>query len=316
MEALGYLGVFILSLGVLVKSSDWFVESAEEIGLSFGISPFIVGVTIVAFGTSLPELASSVAAVLAEESEIVIGNVVGSNIANFCLVLGLVAVISKNIIIEKRVMEIDVPILFASAFMLWFMVSDLQIVWWEGLFMLVGLVVFLFNSFKPSEPETEDENAEKAESVRVKTYVMLLVGGVLVWLSAVTVVHSIQFLSEYAGISPEIIAVTLVAIGTSLPEVVVSIAAARRGNAGIAVGNVLGSNIFNTFAVISIPSFITPLVIPADIVAFSLPFMLMITGLFAVICVTSKVSRWEGYFFLLLYAYFMCELVADILAKG
>lgn len=302
----------MVSLAVLVKSSDWFVEAAEKIGLSFGISPFIVGVTIVAFGTSLPELASSIAAVLAEESVIVIGNVVGSNIANFCLVLGLVAVISKNIDIEKRVMEIDVPILFASAFLLWFIARDAQIVWWEGLIMLGGLIVFLFNSFKPSAPDALDEGAEKPAGVRPLTYLKLLAGGVLVWLSAVTVVNAIQFLSAYAGISPDIIAVTLVAVGTSLPEVVVSIAAARRGNAGMAVGNVLGSNIFNTLAVIGIPALINPLLIPATALEFSLPFMLVITALFAVICVTSKISRWEGWFFLLLYLYFMCEMVASV----
>lgn len=317
MEVLGYLALFIGSLAVLVKASDWLVDSAEEIGLSFGLSPLVVGVTIVAFGTSLPELAASIAAVLADESEIVIGNVVGSNIANFCLVLGLVAVISKSLRMEFRVTDVDVPILFISAVMLWFMARDLRIDWWEGIILFGGLIAFLISSFQPEEPEDEEveEGKEEVEKIaaRPRTYVMLIVGAVLVWLSAVSTIQSIQFLSTYAGIAPEVIAVTFVAIGTSLPEVVVSITAARKGSAGMAVGNVLGSNIFNTFGVMSIPSFIGALTIPADIMNFGLPFMLGVTMLFVVLCLSKIISRWEGVFFLLLYVYFMADTLAGVL---
>ena len=314
MEVLGYIALFIVSIGILVKASDWFVDAAEEIGLSFGISPFIIGVTIVAFGTSLPELAASIAAVLAGDTEIVIGNVVGSNVANICLVLGIVAVLSKSIRMDTRVIDLDVPILFASTFLLYFVLQDQKVVWWEGIFLLIGLVIFLANSFGPTET-TGDKGKDEDTSVRPQTYGMLLVGGVLVWLSATMVISAIQFLSEYAGISSEIIAVTFVAIGTSLPEIVVSITAARKGNAAMAIGNVLGSNIFNTFAVMGIPALISTLVIPDSIMSFSLPFMIVITLLFTVITITSKITRWEGYIFLLLYAYFMTQLVVDTMQK-
>jgi cation:H+ antiporter len=316
LEVLGYIALFIFSIGILVKASDWFVDSAEEIGLSFGISPFIIGVTIVAFGTSLPELAASIAAVLAGDTEIVIGNVVGSNVANICLVLGLVAVLSKSVRMDTRVIDLDVPILFASTFLLYFVLQDQKVVWWEGIFLLIGLVIFLANSFGPTESTgNPDEDEDKNTAVRPQTYGMLLLGGVLVWLSATMVIQAIQFLSEYAGISSEIIAVTFVAIGTSLPEVVVSITAARKGNAAMAIGNVLGSNIFNTFAVMGIPALISTLVIPDSIMSFSMPFMIVITLLFTVITITSKITRWEGYIFLLLYAYFMTQLVVDTMQK-
>lgn len=316
MEVLGYVALFIVSIGILVKSSDWFVDSAEEIGLSFGISPFIIGVTIVAFGTSLPELAASVAAVLAGDTEIVIGNVVGSNVANICLVLGIVAVLSKSIKMDTRIIDLDMPILFASTFLLYFIISDQKVVWWEGIFLLIGLVIFLANSFEPTESTgNSDEKTEENTAVRPQTYGMLLVGGVLVWLSATMVISAIQFLSEYAGIPSEIIAVTFVAIGTSLPEIVVSVTAARKGNAAMAIGNVLGSNIFNTFAVMGIPALIGTLTIPDTIMSFSMPFMVVITLLFTVITITSKITRWEGYIFILLYAYFMTQLVVDTIAK-
>lgn len=316
MEVLGYIALFIVSIGILVKSSDWFVDSAEEIGLSFGISPFIIGVTIVAFGTSLPELAASVAAVLAGNTEIVIGNVVGSNVANICLVLGIVAVLSKSIKMDTRIIDLDMPILFASTFLLYFVVSDQKVVWWEGIFLLIGLVIFLANSFGPTEPSGAlDEEKEDKTTVKPRTYAMLVVGGIFVWLSATMVITAIQFLSEYAGISSEIIAVTFVAIGTSLPEIVVSITAARKGNAAMAIGNVLGSNIFNTFAVMGIPALISTLVIPDTIMSFGMPFMIVVTLLFTVITITSKITRWEGYIFLLLYAYFMTQLVVDTMEK-
>lgn len=288
------------------------MDAAEEIGLSFGLSPLIIGVTIVAFGTSLPELAASIAGVLSGQSEIVIGSVVGSNVANICLVLGLVAVISKSIKMDFRVIDVDIPILFASAFFLWFVCRDNVVVWWEGIFMLLGLVLFLVNSFGSSEDETK-EVSEKIKA-SPKAYTFLVIGGVLVWLSATFVVTAIQFLSAYAGVSPGIIAVTFVAIGTSLPEIVVSIAAARKGNPGIAIGNVIGSNIFNTFAVMGIPALISPLEISANVTEFTLPFMLVITTIFTIICVSSIISRWEGILFLVFYAYFMTELVVQTLA--
>ena len=119
-----YFGLFAASLFVLLKASDYFVEAAENIGLSLGIPPFIIGVTIVAFGTSLPELASSIQAVMDGASEIVIGNVVGSNIANIALVLGLVGIFGKEIRVKGNIMDIDIPLLVISAFFLWFVVRD------------------------------------------------------------------------------------------------------------------------------------------------------------------------------------------------
>ena len=147
-EILPYAGLFILSLGVLLKASDWFIDSAEEIGLSLGISPYIIGVTIIAFGTSLPELATSVASVFADDSEIVIGNVVGSNITNIALVLGLVAIYVKNIELEGNIWKLDMPFLWFTAFLLWFVVRDQNVSYFEASLLLAGLIIFLAFSLK------------------------------------------------------------------------------------------------------------------------------------------------------------------------
>lgn len=309
MDIFLYIGMFIVSLAVLLKASDWFINSAEEIGLSFGVPPFLVGITIVAFGTSLPELATSIAAVYSQESEIVVSNVVGSNITNIALVLGLVVVVVKEINLENNIWHIDMPHLWGSAFLLWFVLRDFQVDLLESLLMIGGLVIFLIY--------TVQANPRQSESVRyraaLRTYIMLIVGGALVWLGADYTIYAIQELSVRAGIEPKIIALSAISFGTSLPEIIVSMNAARRGKTSIAVGNVIGSNVFNTYVVMSIPSFFGELVIPPDIAGFHLPLMIVMTILFGIMVTNRNIDRWEGAVLLLFYLLFLGELFKTVL---
>ncbi|MEL6803211.1 MAG: calcium/sodium antiporter, partial [Bacteroidota bacterium] len=258
MELFLQIGIFSISIAALLWSSDKFVSAAERIGLSWGISPFIIGVTIVAFGTSLPELATSIAAVIGGESDIVIGNIVGSNITNIALVLGLTAVAVRTIELEYNLWHIDVPFLMFSAFFLYFIVSDSQVSIFETVLCLSGITIFLAYSFKDQERTVQEDRPES----RWVDFLWLLVGGALVSFSSTFIIDSISQIASTLNIAPNIIALTAVALGTSLPEVAVSLNAARRGKAGIAVGNALGSNIFNTFIVIGIPRFFGQLEIP------------------------------------------------------
>lgn len=309
MSALALFGILVVSLAGLLKASDWFVGSAEKIGLSLGISPFIIGVTIVAFGTSLPELASSIAAVFDGESSIVIGNVLGSNITNITLILSLVAIVSGKIVFQKDVMNIDMPLLITSAALLCFVVYDQEVSIFDAVLLLVGLVIFLIYSFKGDE----EEKAERTEKVGIQVYGLLIVAGAMVYFGADYTIFAVTGLSKIAGIDPEIIALSLVALGTSLPELIVSITAARKGRNEIAVGNVLGSNIFNTYAVMGIPSFFGELEISDTALSFSLPFMVVITLLFAFMCLSKRISKWEGWMLLLLYVFFVGQLLKDVL---
>ncbi|MEL7423489.1 MAG: calcium/sodium antiporter [Bacteroidota bacterium] len=302
MDLLIYIGIFVASLATLLKASDWFVDSAEAIGLSLGISPFIIGVTIVAFGTSLPELATSIASVFAGESEIVIGNVVGSNITNIALVLGLTAVVVKNIEIENDLWLIDMTFLWASAFLLWFVLYDLQLIVFECILLLLGLALFLTYSFKSNRAAADTEDRPKAKA---RNYLLLLLGGVLVYFGADYTIYAITEISTILNIPSKLIALSAVAIGTSLPEVVVSLSAARRGKASIAIGNVLGSNVFNTFIVMGVPGLLGHLEIPADISTFYLPLMIVMTVLFGVMAFDRIITRWEGWILLLFYLLFM-----------
>lgn len=305
MDILIYLGIFIVSLATLLKASDWFVESAEAIGLSLGISPFIIGVTIVAFGTSLPELATSIASIYGGSSEIVIGNVVGSNITNIALVLGLTAFVVKKITLKDNIWNIDMPYLWGSAFMLWFVLQDLHLDTYECIVFLLGIVIFLIYSFKANE---EEETEEERPALESKHYLLLVTGGVLVWLGAHYTIYAIQNISQFIGVPEKLIALSAVALGTSLPEIAVSLTAAKRGNASIAVGNVLGSNVFNTFVVMGVSGLIGDLVIPPDMLSFYLPMMIAMTLLFGVMFINKRTSRWEGAMLLLFYLLFMGKI--------
>lgn len=307
MDVILYFGLFVISLAVLLKASDWFIDSAEKIGLSLGISPFIIGVTIIAFGTSLPELATSMASVFSGDSEIVVGNVVGSNITNIALVLGLVVVIVKQIDLEYNIWHIDMPYLWGSAFLLWFALRDFHFSLFEAILFLVGIVVFLGYSFKGDRDENEEVIRQK---VNWKSYAMLIIGGAFVALGADYTILAIKKLSFIAGIKPEIIALSAVALGTSLPEVIVSLSAAKKGKTSIAVGNVLGSNIFNTYVVMGIPALFGKITIPPNINDFYLPLMIAMTILFGIMANNKKITRWEGVVLLMFYCYFASELIS------
>ena len=309
MDILINIIIFVLSLTALLKGADFFVDSAQKIGLSFGISPFVIGATIVGFGTSLPELASSIAAVYAGASEMIAGNVIGSNVFNIAAALALVSIVSGNVKIEKNIMNNDVPMLVFSAMLMYFVLEDFSISIFEALILIVGVAIFLLYTLKDDEDKVSKEERPDAS---VKDYLILLAGGVLVYFGAVYIIDAVVFFAEKMNVSTHLIGLTIVAFGTSLPEIVVSFAAARQGNASMAVGNVLGSNIFNSFAVLGIPRLFGPIEINHEIMKFSLPFMLALTVLLGIISITRRITRWEGFLLLLAFAFYIVEVLKDI----
>lgn len=304
---LSSLGLFVISLGLLIKASDWFIASAERIGRYFGIPAFIIGVTIIAAGTSLPELASSLVAVFEGSSEFVAGNVIGSNITNIFLVLGISAVIAKRVDINYNLMNIDMPMLIGSSFLLYMLCKDGLFSLGDAIISLLGMLIFLSYTIK-SDFKEEEQEGDVVEKIGWKTWGLLLLSGVLIYFGAEYTIKSVSKLAELAGIGKDIIALSLVAFGTSVPELIVSAVAARKGNPEIAIGNILGSNIFNTFAVMGIPGLIGRLNITPDIISFSLPLMLIATALFMIMTMNRKVSNWEGWILILFYVYFVFGL--------
>ena len=337
-SVLSGVGLFVVSLAVLLKASDAFTSSMERIGLGLGVSPFVVGATVVAAGTSLPELASSVFAVLAGEPGIVAGNVVGSNVANVFLVLGTVSVVGGGIVVDREVMRVDLPLLSVSAVFLLIAAWDGVVVWYEGVLGLVGLVTYVeFSVSNPGRlrgpvqsvlgdqlaglssggsdpvdaaaPESADlgDAADRVE-VDGRTVVVAVASLAFVVLGANYLVEAILALAAVTSVGTEFVAITAVAVGTSLPEIAVSVAAIRQGSVDIAVGNVLGSNVFNAFAVMGVPSLLGPLSVPPSVREFALPVMVVATVLYLFIAQDREITRYDGVALLLLYAIFLVNL--------
>jgi len=304
--------IFVVSLFVLILAADYFTIAAEKIGVYFGIKPFIIGVTVVAIGTSLPELVSSVLATLKDSSEIVIGNVIGSNIANICLILGVASIITpRAMVVKYDLLSVDLPLFAGSAFFLAFTIKDLQFTSGEAFMCLVGLVIYLLYTVSTTQEfeEEDKEEKEKRDELRKKPiygqFLILIVSAFLIFLAANYTIDSITQIASSLKIGKEIIAVSAVAVGTSLPELVVTIKAARIGQPEMAVGNILGSNIFNSFAVMGIPGLMNQLVIPDSVLRDGIPVMLAVTILFFFTTQNNKVSKWEGWLFIVIYVWFI-----------
>lgn len=308
----------IVSLVVLVKSADYFIDSSEKIGLILGISPFFIGVTIVAFGTSLPELLTSVMAVLNNSSEIVMGNVIGSNIANILLVVGITVIAVKKIKIDRDIINLDLPLLVASTLGLIVMILwDKEINFFEGIISLCFFSIYIFYLYKSRRDTVVEEVKKHVEDVKEKIaptrlnitlLLTLVLSGLFLYLGARFTVTSVLNLSELIGIATSTIALSVIAIGTSLPELAVSIRAANNGNGDLAIGNIFGSNLFNGTLVVGVAAMFGNLKITDDVLFTAVPFLIIATSLYIFSGLSRKVYNYEGSMFILIYILFISKL--------
>ena len=246
------LQVFILLVGflLLVKGADWFVEGAAGIAKKLGIPQLIIGLTIVAMGTSMPEAAVSITAALQENAGITIGNIVGSNILNILIILGVTALIT-NVAIQKSTLYYEIPYMIAITIVLMiFGITGGEITFIEGIVFWLLFIVFLGYLFVMSKKGNSQEDEEVKDIPVWKCILFMLVGGVMVVKGSDFAVSGASAIARFFGMSERFIGLTIVAFGTSLPELVSSVTAAKKGNAGIAIGNIVGSNIFNILFVI------------------------------------------------------------------
>ncbi len=306
----GCIVVFIAALALLIKSADIFTGNAEKLGRMLGIPQFIVGVTIVSIGTSLPELATSLIAVFQGSNEFVVSNVLGSNIANILLVVGLVSLITKKIKVEWNLIRTDLPMLLGSAILLSFIASDGIINFVEAILLFVGCITYVIYTIQSHKKISKTVQKDKFQPI---VLLWLLISCIFIYFGAKFTIDSIIAATQLPlfislGIDTSIIALSAVAIGTSLPELTVSFAAARRNNFEVALGNVIGSNIFNSYLVTSIPAFIATLTVSPATINLGIPVMLGATILFIISAMDKEVSRFEGAIFLLFYAYFIGKL--------
>ena len=317
--------IFLFSLTLLIKSADWLVESAEKIGLAFRISPFIIGVTIVAIGTSLPELASSVAAVLKDKTEIVSANAVGSNIANILLIIGISAVLARSLSVKRSLIDLDAPLLASTTILFLFIAWDKKINFVEGLLLLFAFLIYLlYTVFQrreeteerqevlPSRIERREKEAQKLikdkESLNWKVFFFLILGVLGLAVGANYTIESMVQISKILHIPSSLIAITALAVGTSLPELIVSAKAALRKKYEMALGNVFGSNVFNLLLVVGIPSLIKNLNIDQQTFTIGIPMMVVATFLFVISGISKKIHIWEGAMYLIIYLFFVLKL--------
>jgi cation:H+ antiporter len=303
-----WIALFVISLFVLIKASGLFTSSAEKIGMFFGIPHFIVGVTVVSIGTSLPELVSSIVAVYQNSSEIVVGNVVGSNITNIFLVLGVVSIVGKKLEIDYELIHVDLPLFVGSAFLLAVTVWDGVFTTVEAVLSIAGFILYTLYLLNVEKMHDPSDTENKSRGLEPKTLIVLVLSSFFIFIGAKYTVESIIKISAILGIGKEIIAASAVALGTSLPELMVSATAAKAGNPELAIGNVLGSNIFNAFAVMGVSAMFGTLIIPTGIIAFAMPLMLMATLLYVFITQDKQITQWEGGLLVIFYILFIGKL--------
>ena len=299
----------LIGLIVLVIGGDFLVKSAVSITNKLNVSPLLIGVTVVSFGTSFPELLVSLQAAIDGNSGIAIGNVIGSNIANIGLVLGVTAVISPMLIKGKSYLSSWLFMLLSALLFIWFSI-DLVISLLEGLSLVFLLIVFILFSIRFNKTEVEAIESDTISSSFPLIVLYFILGSAGLYFGSELLVENAVIIAKEWGVSELVIGVTIIALGTSLPELVTSCLAAVKGHNNISIGNLIGSNIFNVFAVIGITSSCRSINVDESVLYFDFPVMLGITLFLGCILFVSKINRLTG--FALLLAYFTYILVSIV----
>ena len=307
MDILVQILLLVLGFVMLIKGADWFVEGAAGIATKFGIPQLVIGLTIVAMGTSAPEAAVSITAALKGNADITMGNVVGSNILNILIILGVTAVIT-SVSIQMSTLKYEIPfVIVITLALIGLGLNGNSISRIDGIILWVLFIVYLVYLFNLAKKGTTEEKEE--ERSVIKLLVLGIVGmAIVVWGSDITV-DSATELARIFGLSERVIGLTIVALGTSLPELVTSVTAARKGNADIAIGNIVGSNIFNILFVIGTSALITPVVFET---AFWIDTLIAaLAGVLLLISVikTKKLTRVWGIIMLACYGGYLVYLL-------
>jgi cation:H+ antiporter len=284
--------LFILGLVALFFGGEYLVRGASSVARHFRLSPMVIGLTIVGFGTSAPELLVSLQAALEGQPAIAIGNVLGSNIANILLILGISAVIAPLLIPVRKLWR-DLGFMLLATATIWVMLLDGTVSRLDGVILFAGLIVFLLVAFLTGKAEPEDD--DQVVSEQWKAWAMTFGGLVVLVIGARLLVDSATTIARTYGISEAVIGLTIVAVGTSLPELATSVIAAIRKQTEIAVGNIVGSNIFNIFGILGVTALITPIPSEARFAAIDMPWVaIAAVGLTVLAVVLNGLPRIAG----------------------
>lgn len=300
-------------LTMLYFGAEWLVKGSIAISNKLGVSQLVIGLTVVAFGTSTPELAVSISSAMQGLSDVAIGNVVGSNIVNIGVILGISAIISP-IIVSKSAIRKEVPIMIGVSFLLLAVIIDGKIDFVDGLLLAIGIIIFTGYSYRSSKKDTDIEEIPVSQvlqkNVFTKSIAFMIAGLLLLTGGSFLTVDNAVIIGANFGISELFMGLTIVAIGTSLPELITSIVAARKGHADLAIGNIVGSNIFNILAILGISSLISGITVSEQVlidVGIMLAFSLVLIPIMRSGFVISRkegivlITGYVGYVIFLLY---------------
>lgn len=307
--------VMATGLLVLLAGGELLVRGASGLAAAFGVSPLVIGLTVVAFGTSAPELAVSLQAVRAGSASLAVGNIIGSNIFNVLFILGASALLAP-LVVSRRVVQVEVPVMIVFTMLAVTFLVDGRVAGWEGLTLCALVIVYLVWLVRAGGAEQFEEEGGQIEPTRRRTWrlaVLALAGLGLLVSGARWLVTGATGVAQSLGVSDVVIGLTIVAVGTSLPEVAASLVATARGHRDIAIGNVIGSNIFN-LAVILAPTAVLSggLDVPPGVAGFDAIVMLAVALACLPIFFTGYcIARWEGALFLAYYGAYTVYLVLD-----
>ena len=315
------IGWFIAGGALLVLGAELLVRGASRLATTVGISPLVIGLTVVAFGTSAPELAVTAGAAYAGQPDVAIGNVVGSSIFNVLFILGIAALIVP-LVVAQQLVRLDVPVMIGSSLVLWALAYDGLIGRLDGLLLCGLTIAYVVFLIRLSRRETADIRSEYEEAFgqvsatpgRVLNGGLVVVGLALLVLGSRWLVDAAVGIASGLGISELVIGLTVVAAGTSLPEVATSVLAAVRGERDIAVGNVVGSNILNILCVLGVSSLISPagIAVSTGALTFDIPVMTAVAIAVLPVAFTGyTIARWEGFVFVGYYVAYTTYLVLD-----
>jgi cation:H+ antiporter len=317
MEISSSLLFFIAGLFILIFSSNWLIQGSVKLSNIFKLTPLFVGMVIIAFGTSCPEAGLGIMAAIRNQKDLALGNIIGSNIANIGLVLGLCSLF-KPLKVNKSIFKRELPIMLFSVVLFYVLSRDLLLDWTDGLIFIFCFIVFCFISYRTAKKSFDHKEIEafklkkvvKNLNSRFAVFGVIILSLAGVVLGADLMVKGGVSLARVFGISPWIIGITVFAIGTSLPELVTSLTASFKKVSSISVGNVVGSNIFNILFVLGIVSLIRPISLEVSTLGFELPVLLGFSFfLFIIMRIGYKITRWEGLVLFLGYLGFLIFLL-------
>ena len=303
--------IFVLALSGLLLSARYFTSSAETIGKFLGLPTFVIGVFIVGIGTSLPELISGIISVRKGASEILAGNIIGANISNILLITGLAVVLNKkNIALSSGYMYIDLHYLIGSFFFFYVIAYDGKIEILEAFF---GIIMFLFYSIYliKGEASNSPKQVKKSVPFPITASGLLLLSAIGIYFAADFTISTLEKIAVDLAVPKSIVALTLLSLGTTLPELAVNVSAIRQGKAEMAIGNVLGSCIFNTLVIPTVASLFGKISVTPNLLHFSLPVMAACGLLFYLLTQDKKISIWEGLMFICLYGVFIVKTATE-----